>query len=154
METCLLSTIRREAQTKQIPVRYVPQPRRFRLEYLRKVDFSKLTANGERVVQSLLNQQSGATSCSVDFIRTPPGHGSPAGMHTHVVDQLFYILSGRMNLDIAGKTYVAEPGTLVVFPASVPHRNWNDGTEATIHLAFNSPLPSPNEPFARPVAPS
>jgi len=121
------------------------------LEYLRKVDFAQLAAADNRVSQPLLDLDSGATSCSVNCIKTPPGDGSPAGMHTHTVDQLFYILSGTMDLEIAGQSYVAGPGTLVVFPAGVPHRNWNGGQEATIHLAFNSPLPDPNEPFARPV---
>jgi quercetin dioxygenase-like cupin family protein len=68
-----------------------------------------------------------------------------------VVDQLFYVLSGTMNLEIEGRTYSAGPGTLVVFPAGVPHRNWNGGAEPTVHLAFNTPLPSPDEPFSRPV---
>ena len=27
----------------------------------------------------------------------------------------------------------------------------NGGAQATVHLAFNTPLPSPDEPFARPV---
>ena len=121
------------------------------MEYVRKVDFAQLAAGNERVVQSLLDRDSGATSCSVNCIKTPPGEGSPAGMHTHVVDQLFYILSGRMSLEIAGESYFAEPGTLVVFPAGVPHRNWNGGTEATIHLAVSAPLPEPGKPFARPV---
>jgi len=121
------------------------------LEYLRSVDFAELTNSGERVVQSLLDHDSGATSCSVNCIMNPPGDGSPAGMHKHVVDQLFYILSGTMSLEIAGQRFVAEPGTLVVFPAGVPHRNWNGGFEPTIHLAINSPLPSPGEPFARPA---
>jgi mannose-6-phosphate isomerase-like protein (cupin superfamily) len=121
------------------------------MEYVRKVDFAQLAAGTERVVQSLLDRDSGATSCSVNCIKTPPGEGSPAGMHTHVVDQLFYILSGTMSLEIAGQSYVAEPGTLVVFPAGVPHRNWNGGTEATIHLAVSAPLPEPGKPFARPV---
>ena len=121
------------------------------MEYVRKVDFAQLAAGNERVVQSLLDRDSGATSCSVNCIKTPPGEGSPAGMHTHVVDQLFYILSGTMSLEIAGQSYVAEPGTLVVFPAGVPHRNWNGGTEATIHLAVSAPLPEPGKPFARPV---
>ena len=121
------------------------------MEYVRKVDFAQLAAGNERVVQSLLDRNSGATSCSVNCIKTPPGEGSPAGMHTHVVDQLFYILSGTMSLEIAGQSYVAEPGTLVVFPAGVPHRNWNGGTEATIHLAVSAPLPEPGKPFARPV---
>jgi quercetin dioxygenase-like cupin family protein len=121
------------------------------LEYLRKVDFARLAATGERVSQPLLDWDSGATSCSVNCIKTPPGEGSPAGMHTHVVDQLFYVLSGTMSLEIEGHPYTAEPGTLVVFPAGVPHRNWNGGNEAKVHLAVNSPLPAQDEPFARPV---
>jgi quercetin dioxygenase-like cupin family protein len=121
------------------------------LEYLRKVDFARLAATGDRVSQPLLDWDSGATSCSVNCIKTPPGEGSPAGMHTHVVDQLFYILSGTMSLEIEGQAHTAEPGTLVVFPAGVPHRNWNGGHEATVHLAVNSPLPAQDEPFARPV---
>jgi len=123
------------------------------VEYLRKVDFARLAASGERVTQPLLDWDSGATSCSVNCIKTPPGDGSPAGMHTHVVDQLFYIMSGTMSLEIDGKAYSADPGTLVVFPAGIPHRNWNGSAEPTVHLAFNSPLPSPDEPFARPVEP-
>jgi quercetin dioxygenase-like cupin family protein len=118
---------------------------------LRKVDFARLTAVPERVTQALLDHDSGATTCSVNCIKTPPGDGSPAGMHTHVVDQIFYVLSGTMNLEIEGQAYSAGPGTLVVFPAGVPHRNWNGGAEPTVHLAFNTPLPSPDEPFARPV---
>ena len=121
------------------------------MEYLRNVDFAQLTAVADRVSQPLLDWDSGATSCSVNCIKTPPGEGSPAGMHTHVVDQLFYILSGTMSLEIDGQAYTAHPGTLVVFPAGVPHRNWNGGSEPTVHLAFNTPLPSPDEPFARPV---
>jgi mannose-6-phosphate isomerase-like protein (cupin superfamily) len=122
------------------------------VEYLRRVDFAHLAAVDDRVVQRLLDHDSGATSCSVNCVKTPPGDGSPAGMHTHAVDQLFYILSGTMNLEIADHSYTAGPGTLVVFPAGVPHRSWNGGSEATIHLAFNSPLPARDEPFARPVA--
>ena len=121
------------------------------MEYLRTVDFARLTATDERVTQPLLDWDSGATSCSVNCIKTPPGDGSPAGMHTHVVDQLFYILRGTMSLEIEGRSYTAGPGTLVVFPAGVAHRNWNDSKEATVHLAFNSPLPAKDEPFARPV---
>jgi quercetin dioxygenase-like cupin family protein len=121
------------------------------LEYLRKVDFARMAAGHERVTQALLDHDSGATTCSVNCIKTPPGDGSPAGMHTHVVDQIFYVLSGTMNLEIEGQAYSAGPGTLVVFPAGVPHRNWNGGAEPTVHLAFNTPLPSPDEPFARPV---
>jgi len=43
------------------------------------------------------------------------------------------------------------PGGLIAFPANEPHRNWNEGTEPTVHLAINSPAPDPDKPFARPV---
>src|ERR1700704_3167319 len=121
------------------------------MEFVRKVDFNRLVATSERVSQTLIGHDSGATSCSVNCIKTPHGEGSPAGMHTHMVDQLFYILSGTMSLEIAGQSHVAGPGTLVVFPAGVPHRNWNGGAEPPFHLAFNSPLPEQGKPFARSV---
>lgn len=121
------------------------------MEYLRKVDLAQLAATNERVHLSLYGADSGATSCSVNCIKTPPGGGSVAGLHSHVVDQLFYIISGTMSLEIAGTEYEADPGTLVVFPAGVAHRNWNRGSEATVHLAINSPLPEPGVPFARPA---
>ena len=73
--------------------------------------------------------------------RPPPAYG----------DQLFYILSGTMSLEIEGKRYEAGPGTLVVFPAGTPCRNWNGGREATVHLAINSPLPHPALPFAQAI---
>jgi mannose-6-phosphate isomerase-like protein (cupin superfamily) len=117
------------------------------MEFLRKVDFDRLAATSERVSQTLIGRDSGASSCSVNCIKTPPGEGSPAGLHKHTVDQLFYILSGTMSLEIEGKRYEAGPGTLVVFPAGIPHRNWNGGSEVTVHLAINSPLPDPPYPL-------
>jgi mannose-6-phosphate isomerase-like protein (cupin superfamily) len=124
------------------------------MEYVRTVDAAALAKAGpdERVSQWLLDHTSGGQHCSINWIKTPAGGGSPAGMHTHVVDQIFYILSGTMSLEIEGRQYEAGPGSLVVFPAGVPHRNWNGGSEPTVHLAINAPLPDPNVPFAHPVA--
>jgi mannose-6-phosphate isomerase-like protein (cupin superfamily) len=123
------------------------------MDYVRKVDEAAVAAAGpdERFSQWLLDHNSGGKHCSINWIRTPAGGGSPAGMHTHVVDQIFYILAGTMSLEIEGREYQAGPGSLVVFPAGVPHRNWNGGSEPTIHLAFNAPLPDPNVPFATSV---
>ncbi len=123
------------------------------MQYLRQVDQAAQAAAGadKRFSQWLLDHNSGAQHCSINYIRTPAGGGSPAGMHTHVVDQIFYILSGTMSLEIESQPYEAGPGTLVVFPAGVPHRNWNAGTEPTVHLAFNAPMPDPKVPFASPA---
>src|SRR2546430_13866176 len=118
------------------------------MDYLRQVDQAALqnSAPGERFSQWLLDHNSGAQHCSINYIRTPAGGGSPAGTHTHAVDQIFYILSGTMSLEIEGTAYEAGPGTLVFFPAGVPHRNWNGGTQPAVPPALNRPDPRPQGP--------
>jgi len=123
------------------------------LEYVRRVDFAAIDRSGpaERVTQPLFDAASGAKTCTVQCIKTPAGGGSPAGRHVHDVDQIFYILRGTMSVEIEGKEVECPPGTLIVFPAGVKHRNWNAGGEPTVHLAFNTPLPDPKVPFAKRV---
>lgn len=120
---------------------------------MRQVDFARFAALGpdERLSQKLLDRASGAGAVEVNYIRTPPGGGSPEGLHTHVVQQVFYVLAGTMTVEVDGRTYDAGPGSLVVFPKGVPHRNWNAGDTETVHLAINAPAPQLDEPFARPV---
>ena len=122
------------------------------MEYVRKIDFAAIDNSGadERVVQDLFDQTSGAKNCTIICIKTPAGGGSPGGMHTHAVDQIFYVLRGAMSIEIEDRQYACGPGSLIIFPAGVPHRNWNDGSEPTLHLAFNTPLPDPDLPFVQP----
>ncbi len=123
------------------------------MEYVRQVDFTAIDKSraDERLTQHLLDHASGAKTCTVLCIKTPAGGGSPAGLHVHDVDQIFYILRGTMSVEIEGKQYDCSAGSLIIFPAGVPHRNWNGGSEPTVHLAFNTPLPDPNRPFAKTV---
>ena len=122
------------------------------MQYVRPVDFASLNAASERFTQRLLDHDNGGATCSIHCIKTPAGAGSPAGLHTHAVDQAFYVLSGTMGIEIEGQEYQVGPGTLVVFPKNVPHRNWNAGAEPTVHLAINTPLPDPSIPFAKTVS--
>lgn len=123
------------------------------MEYIRTVDFAAIDKSGkdEHLIQKLLDHTSGARNCTINCVKTPAGGGSPANMHVHDVDQIFYILSGTMNIEIEGKRYDCAPGSLIVLPAGVRHRNWNSSGERIIHLAFNTPLPDPDLPFAKSV---
>lgn len=123
-------------------------PEKAPFEPVRRVDFAAFDATEARVSQKLLDHTTGAAACSVTCIKTPPGGGSPEGMHTHVVDQIFYVLRGTMGVEVDGKKQEVGPGALIVFPAGVPHRNWNAGNDPTVHLAIAAPLPDPNVPFA------
>jgi mannose-6-phosphate isomerase-like protein (cupin superfamily) len=112
-----------------------------------------LTRDGgaERTVRDLFGRGMGATHCEARWISTPPGGGSPAGLHTHTFDQIFLVLSGAMSVEIAGVRSEAGPDSIVMFPAGVPHRNWNAGPEPTIHVAINAPMPPLGAPIAQPV---
>jgi quercetin dioxygenase-like cupin family protein len=125
-------------------------------EVVRRVDeaAAAVTPDSERLVQRLIEAGTGTGSCTVSWIRTPPGGGSPEGLHVHPVDQIFYVLAGTMSIEAYGRTEAVEAGALIVFPAGVPHRNWNDGAIPTIHLAINAPAPPDGVPFARRLDPA
>ncbi len=120
------------------------------MSYLKNIDIADLPLD-RRVNEPLIDPGLGVTGASVGLVVTPPGEGSPAGLHTHTFDQIFYIVSGTMTVVIDGTQHEPDAGTLVIFPAGVPHRNWNAGTEPTVHLAINAPAPDPDRPFAHPV---
>lgn len=119
------------------------------MDYVRKVDLAQLGTAG-RVSAELIGAESGLETVGINIIRTPVGGGSPRGLHTHFVDQVFYTLAGVMQVEVDGQQFTVGPGHLVIFPAGMPHRNWNEGPDATVHLAINTPLPSPDQPFATP----
>jgi quercetin dioxygenase-like cupin family protein len=81
------------------------------MEYVRKVEFAKFEeAPNDRLSQGLVDHGSGISTCTINYIQTPVGGGSPAGLHTHEVDQIFYILAGVMNIEVEGKEYECGPG--------------------------------------------
>lgn len=112
--------------------------------YVRSVDTAAIAALGEhqRYSQKLIGAANGGVHAGVNYIRTPPGGGSPRGLHTHEWEQLFYILDGVMTIEVGGQQHDVGPGNLIVFPAGMPHRNWNASeTDDTVHLAINVPMP-------------
>ncbi len=118
--------------------------------HITEVDTTAIGALGatERYVQNLVGKASGSEFVSVSWIVTPVGDGSPEGLHTHTVDQVYLLLEGEMTVELDDEVAVIGPGTLVRFPAGHPHRNRNTGTVPTVHLAINAPAPEPGVPFA------
>jgi mannose-6-phosphate isomerase-like protein (cupin superfamily) len=120
-------------------------------KYIRQIDFAKFNADRARFNQRLLDRSnSDIMSCAVNYVRTPPHGGTPGGEHMHDYDQFMFLISGRMMVKIAGETYPVGPGTLMIFPAKVPHHFWNLDEE-TIHLTMMAPAPDPDKPRGTPV---
>ena len=74
------------------------------------------------------------------------GAGGP-GMHVHEFDQFYFVLSGELQVQVSLDRFTAPLGSLVVLPAGVPHRQWNDGPETERHIALLSPAPLPGKPL-------
>jgi hypothetical protein len=85
---------------------------------LRLVDFAafQALAADQRYTQKLLDRTSGGDRVAVSLIRTPAGKGSPEGLHTHDFEQILYVPSGEMNIEIDGEVFVRLPGAWSAFP--------------------------------------
>lgn len=62
-------------------------------------------------------------------------------MHAHRFDQIYYVYRGVMELEIGFSRYTVGPHSLATIPAGMPHRNWNAGDEAELHLNLRVPEP-------------
>jgi mannose-6-phosphate isomerase-like protein (cupin superfamily) len=111
-------------------------------ERLRSVDFGAIEAVDPDVRMSLnvIDEHTGTARTSVHYIRTPAGSGSPAGMHSHTWEQMFYLMSGTLTVEIDGEPepIQMQPGDVVVFPKNVLHKNYNPGEVESLHLSINT----------------
>jgi mannose-6-phosphate isomerase-like protein (cupin superfamily) len=97
-------------------------------------------------IQKLLERSDGAENMSLYVGTVEPG-GSGPDTHVHRFDQFYYVLDGTLTIDVGLEHYVAERHTLVILPAGVPHRQWNEGTELERHLTLLVPEPMQGEPW-------
>lgn len=110
------------------------------IEVVRPLDHSKFDES--RFSQVVLgDRSSGLSTLSLGVFRVPPGGRGP-GMHAHRFDQIYYMISGTMELELGFQRYSVGPNHLVVIPAGMPHRNWNDGAEVEYHLNLRVPEPA------------
>jgi mannose-6-phosphate isomerase-like protein (cupin superfamily) len=121
------------------------------MQYVRSVDFSAFPA-GAFHSQRLADASTGLDSCLCLSTRVPPGSGTTAGLHIHPSDQLYYVLAGTMHARVAERTYIVEPGNLVIIPAGTPHWNWNEGTQDELHFELIVPMPPAGTPLVTQVS--
>ncbi|MGE0503455.1 MAG: cupin domain-containing protein [Rhizobiaceae bacterium] len=105
-------------------------------------NFSK----GGFAYQSLADRASGSANLRVNIVEVQPGAGSP-DFHIHAFDQFYFILAGRMHVEVGRKLMVAEAGSLVHLPAGIVHRNYNLDPEAETHVTLIAPEPAAGEIF-------
>lgn len=97
----------------------------------------------------LLNRAIGSEHAGIYVADMAPGASGPT-THVHDFDQFYFVLDGSLHVEVGLQHHVVEPGTLVVLPSGVPHRQWNPADVPERHLAVLVPEPEqPNSPEHR-----
>jgi len=97
-------------------------------------------------IQKLLQRSDGSEHMTLYVGTVEPGGAGP-DTHIHPFDQFYYVLDGNLSAEIALDKVTAGRHDLVVLPAGVPHRQWNEGATAERHLTLIVPEPVPGEPW-------
>lgn len=91
-------------------------------------------------LQSLAAPRWGSRDSVVNYMELGPGSSGP-GTHIHHFDQYYLVLEGQLTVEVALEKYLVPPRTVVVLPAGVPHRQYNEGPAIERHLTLLSPAP-------------
>ncbi|KAJ3546940.1 hypothetical protein NM208_g1756 [Fusarium decemcellulare] len=106
------------------------------MEYIRPFDEDATTDTGfpQYQAQIVSNLESGI----ILAIHIGEGGCGP-GLHYHHSDQLYYLARGSMKVRLGGSVQQVNTGSLVIIPAGLPHRNWNEGPGPEAHLEMIIP---------------
>lgn len=134
------------------PADVPPEDRTDRRGFVRQVDPDALAEPlpGLRV-QPLVDPESGSHRTVVNYMEVGPGSAGP-GAHVHEFDQYYLVLEGQLIVEVALERHVVGPETMVVLPAGVPHRQYNEGDVTEKHVSVLAPAPEPGKPWDRGVS--
>jgi mannose-6-phosphate isomerase-like protein (cupin superfamily) len=62
-------------------------------------------------------------------------------LHITPVDAFFFILQGEGSVQIGDEQGRVSAGSMIISPARIPHRLWNDGNETFRFLVVKTPRP-------------
>lgn len=93
-------------------------------------------------IQKLLQRSDRSENVSLYVGTVGPG-GSGPDTHIHPFDQFYYVLDGTLTAEIALERMTAVRHDLVVLPAGVPHKQWNEGATTERHITLIAPEPPP-----------
>lgn len=111
---------------RQVTVRYADQP--------------ALPASPNREFRYLVNQDAGCPDVTQFVGVIPPGRAS---LHSHVYDEVVYVVEGEGVLHLGGEDTPLRPGTCIHFPPLVMHSIENSGTEPMRVLGVFHPSGDP-----------
>ncbi len=85
---------------------------------------------GERISFRVHSTQVNGRYSILDSLAGP---GSAPPRHSHVEDEIFYIISGTLTFAVDDEIFDVEPGGVVVVTAGTSHA-WKNRTESDVHM--------------------
>lgn len=85
---------------------------------------------GERISFRVRSTQVNGRYSIIDSLAGP---GSAPPRHSHVEDEIFYIISGTLTFAVDDEIFDVEPGGVVVVTAGTSHA-WKNRTESDVHM--------------------
>jgi quercetin dioxygenase-like cupin family protein len=117
-----------------------------RNDHMVSIDYDAIKAFPEDHVLQLLvgkwTDQGPLDGVTIVYNGKQPGFAteSETGFHSHPYDQIFYLFSGSLMVQIEGEEeFKMHPGDVLTYPAGLVHRNWVEGPEKTFLLGINIP---------------
>ena len=80
----------------------------------------------------------GLSPDSIFFVEEDEGKSMMPDVHTHNINELYYLTSGSINYFIGQETYHVSAGDFVIIPAGVPHKTAMSLHRARILIHFGS----------------
>jgi mannose-6-phosphate isomerase-like protein (cupin superfamily) len=108
--------------------------------FIQEADPSNLTGQ-DFGLDWLVNRRAGAANAAVYLAEVPAGRSGPP-LHVHDFDQFYFVLQGTLSVEIGLTRLDVPAGHLVVLPAQVPHRQWNEQDHTEHHLTVMVPEPA------------
>jgi len=114
-------------------------------QYVRRLEdipgFSDIPLPGHQGIRAtdkiLIDPVTGSKNFMLMWVQLYPESGTE--QHTHPVEQAYFVLSGVLNVKIAGEEYVVEKNSAVLIPANVKHEVSAKGKEPALFLVIFSP---------------
>ena len=128
------------------------------MEYFRRVEDSMFPppddleghARGISIALLLTNQEEETHPVTMVCIQLQPG--GYVASHTHYYEQVYFCLSGELEVTVAGEIHRMVPNTYVIIPPQTVHSSRNLGEEPDRHLEIMAGPWEQGLPYFTPVA--
>jgi uncharacterized cupin superfamily protein len=92
---------------------------------------------GDVWLERIITPSNGAL-LQAHVLNLAPGSRSD-GLIRHVGEELSFVISGEVDIEVDGKIYPLRAGDSAFFPSSLPHGYYNRGKQITRILWVNTP---------------